>query len=59
MIRIPKEELLERYYERVFDSGVDLEDAELEEEWLKTQGYTPVEFAEIVKEESFTMLGNF
>ncbi len=36
--------LIEKYLERVFESNVDLEDSNLEEEWLRQFGWTSEEF---------------
>jgi len=41
---ISGEMLIEKYLERVFESNVDLEDSNLEEEWLRQFGWTSEEF---------------
>jgi hypothetical protein len=44
MSKLSFEELNELYLDRVFESGVDLEDAELEEQFFNLHGWTTAEF---------------
>lgn len=46
--------LLELYYARIFESNVDLEDADSETKWLAEMGWTPDEFEKLIAKDSFS-----
>jgi hypothetical protein len=44
MSKLPFGEMNELYLDRVFESGVDLEDEDLEEQFFNLHGWTTAEF---------------
>lgn len=52
-MRLSGSNLLDLYYARVFDASIDIEDADLEEQWLKSHGWTLEEFELLIAQDSF------
>lgn len=53
MHKMSGNQLFEEYMDRIYETNVDLEDADLERVWLQSMGWTPEEFDQFLADNPF------